>query len=163
MGRPRKDFDVSAFYDLASTGMNQKEIAEELGLSVPTLEKRIADIQTKQGVLLKYRELQPLQLTELQARILEAITPERIESASLGELVSAFKILKEKELVAEGKPSDIKGLVGYLLHIEKEESKIRNNIIEVAQKQGVDVELAAGVLYEEVGEDSEEDDRLPKL
>jgi len=37
------------------------------------------------------RSLQTLELTALQARILSAITPEKIEKASLGELVKAKK------------------------------------------------------------------------
>jgi hypothetical protein len=157
MGRPVKEIDLDVYYDLASMGVTQKDMASELGVSIPTLEKRIADIQTKQGLLLKYRELQSLQLTELQARVLEAITPEKIESATLGELVNAFKILKDKELVVDGKPSEIHGLVGYLLHLEKEEIKIKNNIVEVANAKGLDIEDAEFV------DNFQEDEELPKL
>ncbi len=158
MGRPRKEIDLDVYYDMASTGMTQKDMAEELGVSIPTLERRIADIQTKQGLLLKYRELQSLQLTELQARVLEAITPEKIESATLGELVNAFKILKDKELLTDGKPTEIQGLVGYLLHLEKEEVKMKNNIVEVAARKGLDIEDAEATMCLE-----EEEDNLPKL
>lgn len=124
MGRPIIELETETLYDLATKGLNQKQIAEELGVSVPTLSKRIADIQQKQGLLMKYRALQSLQLTELQARVLEAITPEKIEEAPLRDLVQAYKILKDKELVVEGKPSDIKGLVGYLIQLEREEAAL---------------------------------------
>lgn len=160
MGRPRKEIDLDVYYDMASTGMTQRDMADELGVSIPTLERRIADIQTKQGLLLKYRELQSLQLTELQARVLEAITPEKIESATLGELVNAFKILKDKELVSDGKPTEIQGLVGYLLHLEKEEIKIKNNIVEVANRKGLDIE---DIVCEEEKELDEDGNELPKL
>ena len=50
-----------------------------------------------------------------------AITPEKIEEASLVELVKAFKVLKDVELKIRPERSKIKGLVGYLLEIEKEE------------------------------------------
>lgn len=96
-------------------------MSEMLGVSKPTLSARIADLTEKQGLLLKYRELQALQLTELQSRVLEAITPEKIQDASLSELVQAFRILKDKELVVSGKPSEITGLVGYLIQLEKQE------------------------------------------
>jgi hypothetical protein len=120
MGRQLKAFNESAFFDMAERGFTQAQMSQELGISIPTLEKRIADLQAKQGLLLKYRELQSLQLTSIQARVLEAITPDKIESASLTELVMAFKILKDKELVSDGKPSEIKGLVGYLIQLEKQ-------------------------------------------
>jgi len=121
MGRPRKDLDLDVLFDFALQGMNQKEQAKELGISVPTLSRRIADIQSKHDVLLQYRALQSLQLTELQARVLEAITPEKIEDAPLKDLVLAYKVLKDKELVVEGKPSEIRGLVAHLIHLEQQE------------------------------------------
>jgi transcriptional regulator with XRE-family HTH domain len=120
------DLDSETLYDLATRGLTQKEMAEELDVSVPTLAKKITEIQSKQGILMKYRSLQSLQLTELQARVLEAITPEKIEDAPLRDLVVAYKILKDKELVVEGKPSDIKGLVGFLVALEKEEAALNS-------------------------------------
>jgi hypothetical protein len=93
-----------------------------LDITPPTLSKRIAELQKEQGVLLQYRPLQSLQLTKLQAAVLERITPEKIADAPLRDLILAYKILKDKELVIEGKPSDIKGLVGYLIELEKLEA-----------------------------------------
>ena len=142
MGRPTVNLDTETVYDLATRGLNQKQMASELGISIPTLSRRIADIQEKQGLLLQYRTLQSLQLTELQARILEHITPEKIEQADLKDLIVAFKILKDKELVVEGKPTEVKGLISYLIQIEKEE---------IALEKPVDAEL-----FEEVKETSKE-------
>jgi len=122
MGAPLKELDTEILYDLLHSGKDQKQVAVELGVSVPTLTKRIADLQEKTGLLLKYRDIQNLHLTELQARVLEAITPEKIQLASLTELVTCFRILKDKELVSLGKPNEIKGLVGYLIQIEKEQA-----------------------------------------
>jgi transcriptional regulator with XRE-family HTH domain len=120
MGRPIKAINEELFFDMAERGFTQQQMAADLGVTIPTLERRIADIQAKQGILLKYRELQSLQLTSIQCRILENITEDKIAQASLGELVCAFKILKDKEQVIEGKPSEIKGLVGYLIQLEKQ-------------------------------------------
>ena len=125
MGRGLISIDPETLWEKASQGMNQKEIAEELGVSIPTLAKRMSDIREKQGILLKYRDLQSLHLTELQARILEAITPEKIEEAPLRDLVTAFKILKDRELLVDGKPTELKGLVGYLVHLEKEDAALK--------------------------------------
>lgn len=140
-GRPKKEVDTETLYDLAIRGLNKKEMAEEMGLSVPTLSARIADIQKRQGLILQYRALQNIQLTDLQAKILEAITPEKIEEASLKELVMSYKILKEKELLDTGKPTDVKGIMHYLIQIEKEE---------MAGEQSVDEE---DVMEAEVDED----------
>ena len=118
------ELDTETMIGLQEMGLTQKQIANELGCHHLTIANRIAKIQKDQGLLLQYRSLQSLQLTELQQRVLEAITTEKINEAPLRDLVVAFKILKDKELVLEGKPSDIKGLVAYLVELEKEEAAL---------------------------------------
>ena len=145
MGEVGDKLDVSpeTLWDLGMRGLTQKEAAEELGISASTLSRRLAKIQQKQGLLMKYRSLQSLQLTELQARVLEAITPEKIHEASLKDLVSCFKILKDKELNIEGKPSEIKGLVGYLVELERKEFELNVKVnpegVEEAKDMVVDI------------------------
>jgi hypothetical protein len=125
-GRPPVDVDMEAVLDLLSRGEKPPAIADIFGISAVTLRKRIADLQQKQGLLLQYRVIQSLQLTELQARVLEAITPEKINSAPLRDLVMSYKILKDKELNIEGKPSEIKGLVAHLIYMEKQEAALKS-------------------------------------
>lgn len=124
MGREAISIDMEAALDLLERGESVPAISAELGISPPTLRKRIKDLQEKQGLLLQYRSIQSLQLTELQARVLEAITPDKINDASLRDLVGSYKILKDKELVVEGKPSEIKGLVAHLIYMEKQEAAL---------------------------------------
>lgn len=121
LGRPKKEVPEEELLDLLVRGWTKKDAAQELGVTVPTLNQRIVDLQKKEGLILQYRALQSLELTSIQAQILENITPEKIATANLRDLVAAFKILKDKELVAEGRPTEIKGLVGYLMHLEKED------------------------------------------
>jgi len=121
MGRRKIEVNPLQIYDLASQGKTQREMAKELGICHVTLARRMADLQAKEGILLKYRSIQTLQLTELQIRVLEAITPEKIEEASLLDLAKAFKILKDAELGIKGEPFRITGLLGYLLQLEKED------------------------------------------
>lgn len=159
MGRPRaiENFDTGIFSDLASRGMTQKDIALEMGISIPTLERCISELSSSREPLLKYRELQNLQLTSIQARVLDAITPEKIAEASLTELVQAFKILKDKELVDLGKPTEIKGLVGYLVEMEKIElGKVINFPAGTVKSDYDDADI------DEDFEDSDDDD-LPKI
>lgn len=143
--------DTEVLFDLLSKGVPRKSIAQEMGVSVDSLKKSITELQQRQGLLLKYRELQHLQLTNLQARVLEAITPEKIECASLIELVSAFKVLKDKELVINGKATSITGIVGYLVQLEREEA---------SKNEPIDMEA-----YEEMMAACETvvEDNLPKI
>jgi hypothetical protein len=97
MGRARAQFDEWAYHDLASMGVTKKQAAAQLGLSVPTLERNIAELSASQGVILKYRDLQHLKLTEIQQQVLEAITPEKIAECSALELTQIFKILKVRQ------------------------------------------------------------------
>jgi len=128
-GAVRKEIDMEAALDLLMRGESVPTVATELGISAPTLRSRIADLQKKQGLLLQYRSIQSLQLTELQARVLEAITPQKINEAPLRDLVASYKILKDKELVIEGKPSEIKGLVAHLIYLEKQEQALKDGTL----------------------------------
>ena len=152
MGRNLISIDPGNLLEMAQKGMTQKEMAAEIGISTPTLAKRLASLRDKQGLLLKYRELQNLELTAIQARVLEAITPEKIDEAPLRDLVIAFKVLKDKELTLSGKPSEIKGLVGYLINLEKEEA--------VAKAIDTEVKPMADAIVD--AEEVDEDD-LPNL
>lgn len=133
-GRPKIDIDTNVLLDLLERGERPASIADELGCSTPTIKKRIAEIQDKQGVLLQYRNLQALHLTELQIRVLEAITPDKIEEAPLRDLVACFKILKDKELIMDGKPSEIKGLVAHLIQMEKMERSLTSGNSDLIDK-----------------------------
>lgn len=131
------DIDTEVLLDMNEMGLTFKQQAQEIGCSTSTISNRIAKIQQEQGVLMKYRTLQSLQLTSIQAKILESITPEKIDEAPLRDLVVAFKILKDKELVVEGKPSEIKGLVSYLIKMEKEELALSQPEMEIIEAETV--------------------------
>jgi len=156
MGRNCKEVNENFLYDALQSGVARKDLARMLGISTPTLSARIADLQEKQGLLLQYRNIQALQLTEMQARILEAITPDKIEEAPLKDLVLCYKVLKDKELVTEGKPSEIKGLVSYLVHMEKEQLACET-VVETKQVEFNDAN------FEENLEEAELEERMPKL
>jgi len=122
MGRKKLPIDEMAILDMRSKGKSIKDIAGALDVSTATLSRRIAELKHDQGVLTKYRELQGLQLTGIQFRILESITPEKINNSSLTDLIRCFYILGKSTRAIEGKDSyKIKGLVGYLIELEKEE------------------------------------------
>ena len=135
---PKKvELNIETLLDLAERDLTQKEMSELTGVSIPTLQKRLADLQEKQGLLLKARDLRNLRLTELQMMVLEAVTPEKIANAELRDLMLAFKVLSDRENVDIGKPTEIKGLVSYLVSIEKEK---------VAMNTVADITIAGSVL-----------------
>lgn len=140
MGRPQAEVDMEMVLDLLERGEKPPAIASELGISPPTLRKRIADIQQNQGLLLQYRAIQSLQLTELQARVLEAITPQKIDEAGLADLVRAYKILKDKETDIEEPEKEVKGLVAHLIHLEKQEAALREKLTEREEAIGAEYE-----------------------
>ncbi len=137
MGRPKKQIDDAKLLQMRGEEKHLKDISKEMGVSVPTLSRRIADLHYKQGVLTKYRELQGLQLTEYQAKFMEAITPEKIENASLTELVKCFEIFKKIELAIEPNQFKVHGLMQYLLLLEKEDEE--NKLIIGTENHEVDI------------------------
>jgi hypothetical protein len=121
MGRRKIEIDSMQIYDQVSQGKTQRQMVEELGICHVNLARRMAALHAKKGILLEYRSIQPLQLTELQLRVMEVITPGKMADASLLDLVKAFKILMDAELGLKGEPFRITGLLGYPLELEKED------------------------------------------
>jgi hypothetical protein len=154
MAQSGREFEVEAdvLLDLISQGANRREIGDALGISQPTVRSKIKELQEQSPVLLEYRSLQSLELTALQQKILAKITDDKIEQAPLRDLVLAYKVLKDKEFMVEGKPTEIKGLVHYLLEIERQEQSEKKAITAAAEGEEadcVDVEFAEA-LGEEV-------------
>jgi len=133
------DIDMQEILELLEGGASQSEIAATTGFSVATIQRKVAALVQNQPIYEQYRNVQHLQLTDLQARILDAVTEEKIATASLKELMSAFKVLKEKEQVDLGKPTEIKGLVAYLIHLEQEDiankSPTPSTVVETTAKE----------------------------
>jgi hypothetical protein len=122
-GRPKKEVDLLSALDLLVRGESVPTVAECMGISAPTLRTKIDELKKKAELISEYREVQPDQFTELQAKMLENISDEKLEKASLKDLVTGIKTIKNLELVMLGKPTEINGLVSYLIHIEQKEKE----------------------------------------
>lgn len=146
----KKDIDPEQVLDLVEKGYTKQQIAEQLGVSVPTLSKRIGELRQKQGVLLEYRAVQTLHLTELQARILEAITPAKIDGAPLKDLCLAYKVLASHEGELDLDSGKIKGLLQYLIQLERDDMEKKT-------------ELARQTFDTEAIEVVPDDEKLPRL
>lgn len=123
MGRSKKQIDEGALMKMRGERKTIKQISRQMGVSEPTISRRIAYLRHHKGILTKYRELQSLQLTQLQARILEAVDLTDIEATPLLELLQAFHVLKKAEKAIQGKePSfKVRGLLQHLQALEKQE------------------------------------------
>lgn len=119
-----ENLDIASLLDMSERALTQKEMAELTGISIPTLAKRLDALKEKQGLLLRARDMRNLRLTELQMMVLDAVTPEKIAEAPLRDLVLAFKVLADRENVDIGKPTEMKGLVHYLVQLEKEKAGV---------------------------------------
>jgi len=109
---------------LRGEGKTLKEISKEMGVSVPTLSRRIAYLQYHEGILTKHHQIQGLQLTVLQAKILDVVDSDKIEKASLLELLNAFNVLKKAEVAIQGKESfKVWGLLEHLQVLENDSTK----------------------------------------
>ena len=122
MGRPKKQIDDVTLLNMRGAGKKLSEISKEMSVSIPTLSRRIAILQHKKGLLTKYRSLQNLQLTGLQARILEVVDSQDLENAPLIDLVRAFHVLKKAEIAIRGKECfKVWGLLDHLQALERQE------------------------------------------
>lgn len=130
------ELNTEILHDLLNRGASKLAIAKDYGISVRDLNRITGDVKSKKQSILDYREIQHLQLTELQSKLLAGITEDKIMCASLTEIVNAFKSLKDKELVIQGKATQITGIVGYLVALEKEEAQ-KNAPIEIEDYEDV--------------------------
>jgi DNA-binding Lrp family transcriptional regulator len=120
MGRPKREIDIQALLEKRAEHKTLKVISREMGVSETTLSRRIADLQYKEGVLTKYREILGLHLTMHQIRVLEAITPEKLEKASLIEILKACDLLMRMDKKTEGKDGfRFDNLLDHLLWVDK--------------------------------------------
>ena len=124
MGRPKKQIDEVTLLAMRGEGKHLKNISKEMGVSIPTLTRRLAVLHHNKGLFTKYRSLQSFQLTELQARILAECDEKNLTDASLFDLVRAFQVLKKAEMFIQGKESvSIHGLMNHLLAMEKNDDR----------------------------------------
>ena len=121
MGRTTKNIPTELLRSSIACGKTQKVMAQEFGVSIPTIARRMAKLRAMDGSLRQYKKVQNLRLTELQVSILEAISSERLENASLRSLAKAYKTLGTNKWTMDFKPYKVSGLLGYLLEIEAQQ------------------------------------------
>lgn len=148
MGRHSVDIDMDVLMDCFEQDMSLKDTAEVIGCSAPTVAKKIRQLQRDNDVLLQYQSLESLHITELKHLLLNNITEQKIQEASLGEIASAYAKLSKADLEKTGGDDvkEVKGLVEHLVFLEKQR---------LAQ------EKPAAVLTDMVYDEEEETHKMP--
>ena len=121
MGRPEANIDVNLMLDLLSEGVTKNEIARSLGISKPTLDKKIENLRCEESALLAYDKVHYLDLIGVKQRIIEHMDDTKLAEAPLGQLAQAYSVVTKAENLIQGRPTEIHGLMGYLMHLEKED------------------------------------------
>jgi predicted transcriptional regulator len=116
-----KSLDMSLMMDLIAEGVSRKDIAATLGVSPPTISNKIEELKREESALLAYDKVHHLDLIGVKQRILANVTEDKLIEAPLGQLATAYGVFGKMEQLIQGRPTEIHGLMGYLMHLEKED------------------------------------------
>lgn len=122
-----KAIDKDLMISLLSDGMSRKDVAAILGVSAPTISNKIDELRKEESGLLAYEKVMHLDLIAVQQKCLNGVTEEKIAEAPLGQIASMFSATNKAMQLATGRPTEIHGLMGYLLHLEKEDLEKANS------------------------------------
>lgn len=117
----------------------QAEMAEQLGVSRVAVSKQMAKMSpallTKRSVT-KYREDRADILSELQQTLIRHIKPNKIEKASLSQIITCLAILYDKERLERNQATDNVAVAIKVENLDpKLEAKMRDIISEMTTKK----------------------------
>lgn len=124
------DFDAPALPTAETTQEDIVAVVESLRGLAPSLDT--------------YRDLESLHVRKRALEVLNAITPDKIAGASLRDLVTAYKLLKEKDLLMQGKPTELTGIMHLVVTMEKKYQQRSVAPSEAGAPRPVDSEAAGG-------------------
>jgi predicted transcriptional regulator len=139
MGRAPLKLDENLLLDMITTGMSDADMAKVMGVSAPTIRNHINRLKDEESELLAYDKVRNLDLISVQRRLVEGITDEKIAEAPLSSIATAFSAFHKAEQLNNGRPTEIHGLVGYLMHLESEDLASKQEVGE-----SVDAEFDTG-------------------
>jgi len=124
----RKEIDHESLIEMLAGGVPVRVVAEEFKVSNTTIYDRINVLRRNESALLAYDKTHYLDLIDVKQRLIAGVTDEKIAEAPLQHIANAYGTFNKAELLLQGRPTEIHGLMGYLMHLEKED-------IEEAQSQ----------------------------
>lgn len=123
MGRHKKEIDIDLMLGMLTDGMSAVDVADTLGVTVPTINARVEQLRKAESALLAYDKTHYLDLIAVKSRLVAGVTEAKILEAPLGQIAQAYGTFAKMEQLIQGRPTEIHGLMGYLLHLEKEDIK----------------------------------------
>jgi len=99
----REQFDIGEIIDLVKKGLNFSEISRVLGCSRQNVVQRFRKVEKEIKAGKRYQEHRADIFAIQQNRILNAISPEDLEKASLRDKVISVGVLFDKEKIETGK------------------------------------------------------------
>lgn len=127
------DVDIDAMLGMLTDGLTYREVGEALGVPASTVSQVVANLKKEESSLLAYSKVQHLDLLGVQQRLLAGVTDEKIAEAPLQAIAAAFSAFKKGEQLATGRPTEITGLMGYLMHLEKEDRETVESNFDTAE------------------------------
>jgi len=121
MGRAALKLDENLLLDMITDGLSDVDMAKVMGVSAPTIRNHINRLKTEENDLLAYDKVRNLDLLAVQRRLIEGVTDDKIAEAPLSSIATAFSAFHKAEQLNAGRPTEIHGLVGYLMHLESED------------------------------------------
>ena len=122
--------DTKMMIDLLADGMKQRDVASIIGVSGVTISNKLRELKQEESNLLAYDKNRYLDLIQVQQRIIANVTDEKLAAAPVQHLASAYAQFGKMEQLIQGKPTEIHGLMGYLLHLEKEDIEKANDVVD---------------------------------
>jgi hypothetical protein len=144
MGRPSIPLDTDLMLQLLTDGMTKKDVAAIMGVSPMTIDHRISDLKKEESMLLAYDKVHYLDLIKVKEKLVAGCTQEKIDDAPLGQIAQAYGVFSKMEQLIQGRPTEIHGLMGYLLHLEKEDIAKREKDNSVVADDAIDVTVENG-------------------
>ena len=124
-----KEIDMNLVLDLLGDGMSRKDVAEVLGVSPPTISNRIEQLRKEESGLLAYDKVHYLDLISVKQKLVGGVTDSKIKDAPLGQIAQVYGVFSKMEQLIQGRPTEIHGLMGYLLHLEKEDIEAKQKTL----------------------------------
>jgi len=121
MGRARTDVNMDMALELLGNGFTLKETAEQCGTNPMTLKSRIEELNKEESALLAYDKRHFLDLIRTKERLIAHMTEDKMLAAPLSSLAQAYGIVAKFDQLVQGRPTEIVGMMGYLMQIEKME------------------------------------------
>jgi DNA-binding XRE family transcriptional regulator len=139
-----KAIDKELLLDLITSGMSRKDIAETMGVSPPTISNKIEELKRDESALLAYDKVHYLDLINVKQRLIANMTDDKMGEAPLGQLAQAYGTIGKMEQLIQGRPTEIRGLMGYLIHLEQEDIANSSSIIDIDGNGDAKEDTSAG-------------------